>query len=62
MIYFIFIALLVGIIIFKFAQKLLEEERLIKNRKERKIEWDKKKGVQHGNRVRRSNNLSDRKK
>ena len=62
MIYFIFIALLVGIIIFKFAQKFLEEERLIKNRKERKIEWDKKKGISYGKRVRRSNNLTGRKK
>ena len=63
MIYFIFISLVVGIITFKYARKLLEGERIIRKRKERKIEWDKKqKGIRHGKRVRKHNKPPKRKR
>ena len=63
MVYFIFISLAVGIITFKFARKLQWEERLIKKRKERKTEWDKKqKGKLYGKRVRKRNKPPKRKR
>ena len=63
MIYFIFISLVVGIITFKYARKLLEGERIIRKRKERKIEWDKKqKGIRYGKRVRKHNKPPKRKR
>ena len=63
MIYFIFISLVVGIIAFKYAGKLLEGERIIRKRKERKIEWDKKqKGIRYGKRVRKHNKPPKRKR
>ena len=63
MVYFIFISLAVGIITFKFARKLLQEARLIRKRKERKVEWDKKqKGISYGKRVRKYNKPPKRKR
>ena len=63
MIYFIFISLVVGIITFKIARKMEWEERLIRKRKERKVEWDKKqKGISYGKRVRKHNKPPKRKK
>ena len=58
-----FIILVVGIFIFKYARKLQEEARLIRKRKERKVEWDKKqKGIRNGNRVRKRNKPPKRKR
>ena len=63
MIYFIFISLVIWIIIYTIAIKILEEERLIRKRKERKVEWDKKqKEKSYGNRVRKRNKPPKRKK
>jgi len=61
---FIFIFLVVGIIVFRFARKLQWEDRLIRKRKERKKEWVKKQkqGSPHGKRVRRSNRNTKRKR
>ena len=55
---FIFIALAVGILTYKFAEKWQWEERLIRKRKERKIEWIKKQKQgkkTYGNRFRKRN-------
>ena len=63
MIYFIFIFLAIGIATFKIGDKLQWEERLIKKRKEGKVEWDKKqKGKPHGKRVRKRNKPPKRKR
>tara|TARA_Y100000310_G_C20189848_1_gene581979 strand:+ start:424 stop:615 length:192 start_codon:yes stop_codon:yes gene_type:complete len=63
MIYFIFIALGVGIITFRFARKLQWSEYLRRRRKENKERWVKKeKEKPYGNGVSRSSSLSNRKK
>ena len=64
MIYSVFIILSVGIIIYKFADKLKWEERLLRNRKERRKEWLKKqkKRKPYGNRVRKHNKPPTRKR
>ena len=55
MIYFIFISLVVGIAIFKIAEKLQWEEYTRKRKKENKERWKaKQKGKPHGKRVRRN--------
>ena len=61
--YFIFIALVVGIITYKIAEKLQWDEYHRKKRKERRIAWNKKqKEKSHGKRTRRSNKPAKRKK
>ena len=62
---FIFIALMVGILTYKFAEKWQWEERLIRKRKERKIEWVKKQKQgkkPYGNRLKKHNKPPKRKK
>ena len=54
MIEIIFISLAVGILIYKFADELKWEERLLRRKKERRVAWLKKqKGVQYGKGVRK---------
>lgn len=63
MLYFIFISLVVGIVTYKYAQKLQWEGRLRRKRKERKAGWNKKqKRKSHGKRVRKHNKPPKRKK
>ena len=63
MIYIVFVIMVVGIFALKFARKLLQEERLIRKRKERKVEWDKKqKRKSHGKRVHKRNKPPKRKR
>ena len=59
----IFISLAVGILTYKFAEKLKWKERLLRRRKERKIDWDKKqKGTRYGKKVRKRNKPPKRKR
>ncbi len=64
MIYSVFIILLVGILTYKFADKLKWEEYHIRRRKERRKEWIKKqkKRKPYGNKVRKHNKPPKRKR
>ena len=63
MIEIIFISLVVGILIYNFADELKWEEQIIRRRKERKVKWDKKqKRKKYGKRVRKHNKPPKRKR
>ena len=63
MIYIIFTSLVVGILSLKFERKLQWKEAILRRKKERKIDWDKKqKGTRYGKKVRKRNKPPKRKR
>ena len=63
MIYFILVCLVIGIAIFKIAEKLQWEEYIRKRKKGNKERWEEKqKGKPHGKRVRKRNKPPKRKR